>query len=269
MKQQSQQQLTDKFDDDSISKQELGKLRRMLLENILSNIESSSNEDVKQYLDKKHSKIDRAKLANLIGYKTKPVNLRQSFKTEIEEAEKLLKERGVIATEAKNNSQVHDDNVSRFLTFIQVRLVKAEPAYHWPVNNKGRLFHRVIWAFFLNQSPNEIKSAPSLFYRNNDVKRALADIDIKLANEEILKTLDYASESALDEMNDNMTSAALTKYRQQIKKANEILASEREERRKLEKKIWELEDELNIYKQNKKKLSNLESKSDVKLVSVR
>jgi hypothetical protein len=84
-----------------------------------------------------------------------------------------------------------------------------------------------------------------------------------------LKTLDYASESALDEMNDNMTSAALTKYRQQIKKANEILASEREERRKLEKKIWELEDELNIFKQNKKKLSNLESKSDVKLVSVR
>jgi hypothetical protein len=84
-----------------------------------------------------------------------------------------------------------------------------------------------------------------------------------------LKTLDYASESALDEMNDNMTSAALTKYRQQIKKANEILASEREERRKMEKRIWELEDELNIYKQNKKKLSNLESKSDVKLVSVR
>lgn len=264
----TQKELVEKFDNNCISKQELGKLRRMLLERILSDIALGSDEAAKQFLDKKRSKLDRAKLALMIGYKTKPVNLRQSFKTDIEQAEKGLKARDVIVAEAKSNAKIHDDNVTEFLAFIEDRLAMT-PLYHWPVNNKGRLYHRRIWACYLNQSLDEIKSAPTFFYKDDDVKATLADIDAKLANEDILKTLDYASDAALDEMNDNMTSAALSKYRQQIKEANETLAAVREEKRQMQITIWKLEQELNLFKLKQKRLKNLDGKADIKLMSVR
>jgi len=268
-KQLIQNELVEKFDNNSISKQELGKLRRMILEPILANISSCSDEDAAKYLDGKKSRLDKGKLAKLIGYKTEPVNLRQSFREEIRTLEEALEERGVIVNKAKSNQQVHDENITGFLKFIHDRLNMEKPAYYWPVNNKGRLYQKVIWAYYLNQDPVEIKSGPSFFSSDRDVKAVIAGIDTKLANDEILKTIDYASESALEEMKDNMTSASISKYRQQIKKAYEALATEREEKRKMQEQVWKLEEELHLFKQNQNKLKNLDGEADVKLVSVR
>lgn len=271
----SKEVLIEKFNREEISKADLGKLRRICLKETLDKILQCNSDDIAGYLSLNKSKIDRAKLAKLMGYGTTTDSLRQTYKKEIEEVESVLKNRGVITGVVKTNSEVHSENVEGFGTFIQARLEMNKPAYFWPVNNNGRLFQRVIWAMYLDQPIEKIKSGPNFFY-DEPIRGLIADIDAKLACGELLKTLDYASESALDEMNDCMTSAALRTARQQIKKLQEQKAALRDENKKLEKENdkleedkVELENELNLYKQKGKSLSSLNKKSDIKLQSVR
>lgn len=218
--------------------QRLGQLRRIILEEVLANILTHSDEEVLVWLDEKHSRINRAKLAEAIGYGTQVVNLRQSFNDEIKATEQVLIERKVIKHSAKTNKEQRDENTTGFLSFIEERL--NNPDYNWPVNLKGRLYQRVIYAMYLDQSVDEVARAPAFFFEDASVKAKLAEIDVALANGELKKRLDYASESALDERQNTMTSAALSTMRQQLKEVKEALAVEREERRKLEKYNAEL-----------------------------
>jgi hypothetical protein len=271
----SKEELIERFNREEISKVDLGKLRRICLKEILDKILQSNRDDITGYLSLNKSKIDRARLSKFMGYGTTTDSLRQTYKKEIEKVESVLKNRGVITGVVKTNSEVHSENVEGFTTFIQCRLEMTNPEYFWPVNNNGRLFHRVIWAMYLDQPVEQIKSAPNFFY-DKPIRTLIADIDAKLACGEILKTLDYASESALDEMSDCMTSSALRTAGQRIKKLQEQKAALREENKKLEKENYklqednlELQNELNLYKQKGKSLNSLNKKSDIKLQSVR
>jgi hypothetical protein len=252
--------LQSQYESGTIGKQGLGQLRRLTLQNILDEILTLKDEDAKGWLDKGHSKLDRTKLAEAVGYETKSVNLRQSFKEIIEVAEEKLSQRKIIVNEAKTNIEVRDENVINFLAFMNERL--ANPKYEWPINKNNRLFHRRIWSYFLDQKIEEVKSVPA-FFRSTEVKQLFADIDVKIANNEV-NTLSYASEAALDEMLDSMTSAAVSKLSQQLKETKERLASEREEKKSLETENHTLKAELERYKARDQSMIN-SSLSSIKI----
>jgi uncharacterized protein (DUF2164 family) len=84
--------------------------------------------------------------------------LRQSFKSEIVSAEQILRQRNIIINESKTTKQVGDENAKNFLVFIEDRL--SNSIYEWPINNKKRLYHKKMWAFYLDQEMKDIKSAP-------------------------------------------------------------------------------------------------------------
>lgn len=259
--------------DNKLKGQRLGQLRRLILEDILSDIQSSTDDEARQWLDGKQSKIDRAKLATAVGYGTQVVNLRQSFNAEIKKAEAELKQRNVINTKAKTNKQIRDDNAEGFLLFLEERLQNSD--YNWPVNLKGRLYQRVIYAMYLDQNVDEIVRAPAFFFEDARVKAALSNIDVALANDDLKKRLDYASESALDERQNTMTSSALSTMRQQLKGVKEALAVEREERRKLEKhnaelvaKNTKLEKQINQYTNRDEALISVNQPHHIKLAGV-
>ncbi|WP_091982415.1 hypothetical protein [Pseudoalteromonas denitrificans] len=247
------QAMQSEYDAGTIGKQALGKLRRLKLQDILNSILELSGSDAAGWLDKKKSRIDRSKLAIAVGLRVKPDNLRQSFKSDIEAAEFKLRQLNVIINDPKTNKQIGDENVSRFLCFINERL--ANDGYEWPVNNKKRLYHKKIWSFFLDQPIEDIKSAPTFFSRNATVKEKLIDIDLMIVKNEV-KTICYASETALDEMQETMTSAAISKLRQQVKEVREQLVGEREERKRLESENHALQIELEQYKARDKAMQS-------------
>jgi len=252
------QALEIQYGNSTIGKQSLGQLRRLKLQEILNGILVSDDAKIIYWLDKKKSKLDRAKLADAVGLDVKPVNLRQSFKADIEATELKLRQRHFITSDAKTTKQIADDNAKDFLAFLESRL--SNDIYQWPTNNKNRIYHKKIWSFFLDQPIEDIKSAPTFFSKNITVKEKLADIDVMIANNEV-KTTSYASETALDEMQDTMTSAAISKLKQQLKDVREQLASEREERKRFETNNHKLKNEIEQYKKREKSIlsSNLAS----------
>lgn len=240
------QQLESQYHAGTIGKLALGKLRRLSLTAVLDDIEKLPDLEIKlAWLDNKLSKIERKKLADAVGFDTKPDTLRQTLKDDVVKCEGRLRDRGLIVNQAKTTKQVGDENAANFLAFIDERLDSS--TYQWPINNRKRLYHKKLWSFFLDQPMDEIKSAPKFFSGNNEVREKLASIDMLFADNAV-KTLSYAEETALDEMQDTMTSAALSTLRQQLKEVTEKLAAEREARKDLESKNHELKLELKQYK---------------------
>lgn len=233
------QELIKKYEGDCISKQELGTLRRALLTNILESIKNSeNNSEIEVWLDKNRSKLCTRKLAQAVGYDCKPVNIRQSFKTLVTEYEKELRKIGSIEFEAKSNIKKHDDETVKFLAFIQERL--DNPDYQWPKNIRGGLYRKAIWAFYLDVPLDEIDYVSSLLTRNKKVKDQLADIDVLIANDKV-KTLDFASKSAIDEMSETYLSQALSSTRKKLKDKTEEVVFLRHEVSKLEQRITKYE----------------------------
>lgn len=218
-------ELVDKYETSTLTKQELGMLRRQVLTDLLKDITTNIN-SASEYLDKKKSKLDRKKLAKRVGFGIQPVNLRQSFKELIEEYEEKLKQAGVITEDAKTNIEVRDDNIDSFKTFLQSRL--ADDEYHWPRNQKGYLYRKGIWAYFLDIPLSDVKSVPSFLHNDEEICELLSDIDIKIAKEEV-KSLDYDRESAIDEMSDTMSNRALSAMNQKLKAKTEEVVMLREE----------------------------------------
>ena len=217
-------ELIRKYDNEGLGKQELGKLRRLLLEDLLNNIVNDLD-NIKQWLDKKETKFDTSKLASAIGYDTKPHNIRQSFKGLVKQYEGNLPE-GVLKGSAKTNTEIRNENIAEFAAFLTKRL--GEPDYEWPKNLKGFLYRKGIWAYFLDVSPDEVKSLPSFFNNDSSIEDLLSSIDIKIAKGEV-KTLNYERESALDEMSETMGSYALSSLRQKLKAKTEEVIMLREE----------------------------------------
>lgn len=229
------QRLIEKFNNGSISHQDLGKLRRSAMTELLDNLLTLDADEVKKvWLDKKASKLSTSMLAKAIGYNTKTHNVRQSYKQLVSHCEEKLKERGIITTNKRTNAEVSEDNTRDFLAFLDERLNNSE--YHWPKNDKGGVYRRVLWAMYLETEPDDIQQAPSFFSRDIDVANKLKEIDLLLVEDKV-KWLDYKSASALDAMSDTMLSKALSNMRAELKKAREELVLLREQNAVYEKQL--------------------------------
>lgn len=217
-------QLIKKYDDEGLGKQELGRLRRILLEELLENIVNDLP-NIKQWLDKRETKLDTSKLAKAIGYGTKPHNIRQSFKGLVKQYEDKLP-KGVIKSSAQTNTQIRDENIIAFTKFLAERL--EEPSYEWPRNLKGFLYRKGIWAYFLDIPPSEVKFLPAFFNNDSSVRDLLASIDVKIVKGEV-ETLSYEQDSAIDEMKGTMGDFAISSLRAKLKAKTEEVLMLREE----------------------------------------
>jgi hypothetical protein len=230
--------LIKKYSQSKISKQELGSLRRFTLTNLLNSLIVLPPKEAKLWLDSSHSKLSTSKLALAIGYKTKTDNIRQSFKELVLTYETILKDKNIIESTKKTNIEISEANERKFLLFIDSRL--DDETYQWPMNNKGALYRRIIWAYYLDTPPKEIKSAPSFFTRNKLIKDKLKDIDIKMVTGGV-RSLDYSATCVLEEMTDTMESKAITYLKYELKKAKQEVVALREDNIKLEAQLKEVE----------------------------
>ncbi|KGJ89613.1 hypothetical protein [Colwellia psychrerythraea] len=231
-------ELLRKYELGVISKKDLGTLRRHKLISVLDDIIKSSPIQAIKWLDKKRSKISTAKLAESVGFDTQTDTIRQSFKALVSQYEDELRKNGIITTDKKTNIEVGEGNVKAFSTFLNNRL--KDNSYYWPKNNKGGIYRRIIWAYFIDVSPELVKSAPSFFTRNIAIKTQLEEIDLMIVNDQI-KTLDYSSASALDEMSDTMLSRALSNIRLELKNTKTELFLLREQNADFEQQLKEYE----------------------------
>ena len=235
MQQTERQALIKKYNAGTINHHEIGKLRKTILVELLESIVKVDAPQIRdKWLDKKASKLSTSKLAVAVGFGTKNHNIRQSYKLLVNEYEQKLKDIGVITTEKLTNSEVSADNASNFIAFIDERL--ADSHYHWPRNDKGGVYRRMLWAMYLNIDPIEISQAPSFFNRNSDVADKLKEIDLLLIEDKV-RHLDYKSESALDAMSETMQSRALSTMRAELKQVKEELVILREQNAKYEQQL--------------------------------
>jgi hypothetical protein len=227
----NKQQLIEKFEADKISKAQLGQLRRIVLEELLGKIKEMDYHEATEWLDTKRTKLLRPKLAEEVGYKTVVDTLRQTLKPIIMAAESYLKDNGIITGEAKSNTEIKDDNETGVIDFLNKRL--GDKIYEWPTNNRNKVYHRVLWAFYIDTPVAEVNAAPTFFSRNKVVRDKMADIDVLIAQGKV-KTLNYEKLSALDDMENNMTSAAISKLSQQLNQTKAKLAITEEKLKKCE-----------------------------------
>lgn len=237
------QQLIEQFEADAINRQSLGVLRRMVIQEIFANLIDQDPEVIASILNKKKTKVDLKKLAKQVGFKIKPHNIRQSFMGEVVKFQDGLRAKGHIAEDDKTRTQESDENTKALIDFIKLRL--TEPDYKWPINLRGTLYRRALWAYFIDTPLEEVKY-PGSAMSKPEVKELIAEVDVKIVNEE-LQTLDYSDNSALDEMSDTMESKAISRLRKELKESQENLVAEREARLALEK-------EMKQYKQRQKGL---------------
>ncbi|MDC3189519.1 hypothetical protein NQU96_07190 [Pseudoalteromonas elyakovii] len=223
--------------DNQLGKRELGQLRRILLTEVLDNIISNDCLNADKWLDKKKSRLDKNKLASAVGYGITPDNIRQSFVKQVKEAEEVLRVAGKITTKPKTNSQIHNENLEAFTSFLKERL--DEDGYYWPKNAKGFLYRKAIWAYFLDIPPEEVKYLPSFINSDAELAEMLSNIDI-LISEDQVKSIDYKRESALDEMEDTMTNRALSAMRLKLKEKSEEVVLLREELKETKQELAEL-----------------------------
>jgi hypothetical protein len=243
-------QLVNLYESGVISKQQLGQLRRITLESLIDKI-LSSDKEAGNWLDSKKSKLCTKKIAVGIGYGTEPVNIRQSFRLDLNICEKKLQQRGIIINESKTTKEIGDANVQGFLKFVNTRL--ESHIYQWPINKKGALYRKAIWAYFLDIPVVDVSTTPEMFSRNEEVKGVLLHID-KMIAEGTVKTLDHSAEAALDEVLDNMTSRSISTLRQQLKEVREKYSFEREEKKRLATENHELRNSLSFYEQKDRAL---------------
>lgn len=225
---------------DNPSKIALGKARRHNLELILAAIPDSSDDEVRKLLDNKG--IDKKILSKKIGLNVKPVNLRQTFPNEIKDAEALIVARKLISARDAAQSESGTENAKLFIAWIDEKLSKSKDDFLWPITHKNTLYRTAIWALFSEQKLDDVERTPSLFSRNREVKIKLSSIDLKLVNNE-LATQSYASETALDELEDGMTNRKILKLNQKVKTLTEQLAAERKEKYEFAKELKNLKQE--------------------------
>lgn len=237
MSSNNQNELIELFQTGKINKKQIGQLRRMTLMSILQRAEIDT-EFAKSILTQKKNKLDRKKIAELIGFDTKAYNITQSFACEIKQAEKGLVKQKVIID--KTNTQIRSEALSKLLAWLQERI--NDEKYCWPVNDKNRIYRRVLWAYFLDVDPAEVRHTGALM-NEADVQKTLSELDIKIAKGQ-LKTLDYSATAAIEEMSDTMQSRAISALTAENKELKEKLANAREEVRnlRLDLKVYQARD---------------------------
>ncbi|MBE1302033.1 MAG: hypothetical protein GJ680_19270 [Alteromonadaceae bacterium] len=234
----TKQQLIEAYQQNTIGKQQLGQLRRMVLTDLLKSVVSNPAL-AKTFLKPNGNKLDRAKLAKEAGFGLKAVNISQSFKSLVEDTEAALKAEEIIHTDT--DAMLRQKSMLDFKQWLEERI--ANPAYQWPVNNKNKIYRRVLWAFYLDTDPAEIMR-PGAIMNEDDIKETLAELDVKVVRQEV-QTLDYAAASALEEMSETMQSKAISKLTAETKELKEKLTNANEELRRLrhQLKVYEARDE--------------------------
>jgi uncharacterized protein YwgA len=231
-------QLIEAYKNNNISKQELGKLRRMELIDLLKSLESDTSL-AEMYLHKNRNKLVPKRLAEKIGYGMQAVNISQSFRQLVNDTEAVLREMNVIL--ADTDTFLHKQSISEFKKWLKERL--ARPNYMWPTNNRNQVYRRVLWAFYLDTDPLEI-TKPGTLMNDSSIRLMLAQLDVKITKKEV-NTLNYSATSALEEMSDTMQSKAISKLTAENKTLKEKLTMAREDIRELEQKlkVYEARDE--------------------------
>jgi hypothetical protein len=240
----NKQELVQQYKADIISRQSLGMLRRMVIQEVFKNLtEQPTMEVIASILNKNRTKVDLHKLAEKVGYEIETDNIRQSFMDEVRKFQNDLRARGYITEDEKSRTQESKENTKALIDFIVLRL--AETDYEWPTNLSGTLYRRAFYAFFIDTQLEEVKYVGSVMSKP-EVKELLAEIDVKIVNRE-LKTLSFASDSALDEMSNTIESKAISRLRKELKDCRDELVIEREAKFSLEKEVKQ-------YKQRQKGL---------------
>lgn len=242
-----------------------GMVRGLVLTDLLATIESSLPEHIQTWLDSKGTRLDKTKLAAKIGFGCERASINQSFKTLVVDADERLNLAATLTTR-----QIGLDNITRFEFFLKERLDTEN--FQWPVSDRNKLYHKRLYMNFLDDKDNiaQVTSAPGWFYNNDKIKQLLADIDVLIVEGKV-KSLSFASECALDEMSDSMTSQKVKNLLAQLNEKKTELAAEREARRKsdkslraLEAKFESTEAELRQYKKREQAIYN-KSKGDIKI----
>lgn len=233
----NKEELIERYNNDTISRQQLGSLRRIILDELLQ----SFKEDAvlaKSFLTKNGNKLDRKKLAAGVGFGIKTVNISQSFKELITKAEETLKADQIIIE--KSDEKIRQESLESFNVWLNEKI--ETPDFLWPVNNKNGVYRRILWSIFLDADPSEITKAGSIM-NDSGIKKALAELDVKIVRGEV-QTADYAPDSALEEMSDTMQSKAISRLAAETKVLKERLAHANEQIRGLraDLKVYEARD---------------------------
>lgn len=223
-------ELKEAYANEKISKQQLGQLRRMELNDLLDSLVSNPNLAT-PYINKNGNKLVLKKLAEKVGYDMEAVNISQSFKELVEKAEASLVISSTISTDT--NAVLRKQNIDELKGWLDLRINNAN--YQWPVNNRNKIYRRVLWAFYLDTPPSEIDK-PGGIMNTKEIQNILSILDVKVVRGE-LKTLDYAAISALEEMSDTMQSKAISKLTAETKELREKLTMANEEVRNLRHKL--------------------------------
>lgn len=147
------------------------------------------------------------------------------------------------------------ENEIRLLSMLDEMEANGEP---FPVNRKGGLFVKALWAKLSGQPIEEIKKAPGWFNERRACKNRLAEIRTKLAQGNLQKSEQPISEkdSALEDLRDSSSNKTVQMMKTRMNSLKEKLDSERAEKSKLMKDNKALRDELDRLKQREDMIIN-------------
>lgn len=116
----------------------------------------------------------------------------------------------------------------------------------FPVNAKGGLYIKALWARLSEQPLEEISKAPSWFNGRNACKTRLQDIKNKLAAGDLPteETQTTTKDEALADLLDSSSNKTLQMMKSRMNSLKETLDSERAEKIELRKKNDELQQEI-------------------------
>lgn len=218
---------------------------------VIPNIKLLSAEEIAAYWMRGQG-LNRARLAEAIGHgcETKTFRQHRRLKEALERLEADLRSDGKLRDDSSNKAKVTNqergkENEGTLIAFIDS---KIESQDLWPVDHHGRLYRKALWAEMSGQQLAEVDRIPSWFSARPGCKTALDHIDAMMVRGE-LSTVDMSSDSAMDEVTNDMTNLLVHKLQGEIKCLQQTLEAEREE-----KLFWKRK--ADQYKYREKQLMN-------------
>ena len=207
------------------NKTAIGKLRLdSFTKNVIPLIESLSDEDLKNNWIKGNG-LNKQKLSERVGHGCKTQTFRQNkaLKLVLELLEENLRGSGKLpVTKEKAEKKITTQeqgkvNQESLIKFIKEKNKNKSP---WPVDHRGRLYRRALWSEMSGQQIDEIERIPGWFTSREHCRKLLDDIDASIIRGE-LPTVDFSSDSAMDEVTSDMTSVMVGNLKRKLKKLQE------------------------------------------------
>lgn len=213
------------------NKTTIGKLRLdAFTKNVIPLINNLSNEDLKNNWIKGNG-LNKQKLSELVGHGCNTQTFRQNMalKLVLDLLENNLRSCGKLpATKEKAKKKITTQeqgktNKEALFEFIKTKRKSKTP---WPIDHRGRLYRKALWSEMSGQNIDDIDRIPSWFTSRSDCRELLDSLDSSIIKGE-LPTVDFKSESAMDEVTTDMTSTMVGNLKRKIKELQEALESER------------------------------------------